>query len=121
MCGCERDVYAPAVTTRRVDGALLRAHHEVVDVSGHEAETGGGDGLALAVLQLDGVLRLREHVERPRAHAPVGRHRDQVVGVLCAHHLHAVHRVLQHTNNKSCNMITSSLDDIVGRFMQNIQ
>ena len=42
---------APAVTTRRVDSALFRAHHEVVDISWHEAQTRHRHSLALTMLQ----------------------------------------------------------------------
>ena len=108
----------PAMPTRRVHRALLRSHHEVVDVVRHEAQTRRCHRLALLVLsternrnhndgvssrdvthvELDGVLRLRQHVERPRTHLSVGRHRHQVVRVLRAHHLHAVHGMLTKEN-----------------------
>lgn len=39
-------------------------------------------------------LRLGEHVQTPGAHPAVCGHGDQVVGVLCADHIHAVHWVL---------------------------
>lgn len=39
-------------------------------------------------------LGLREHVQAPGAHPAIRRHSDQVVGVLGAHHIHTVHRVL---------------------------
>ena len=47
----------PAVTTRRVDGSFLTAHHKVIDVSREEGEAGHGYSLGLFVLQLHGVLR----------------------------------------------------------------
>lgn len=80
-----------------VDVPVLAAEHEVVDVAVREAHGRDGHGLALAVLQVQRLLRLRQHVQRPRAHAPVRRHRDQVVRVLAAHHRQAVHRVLHTT------------------------
>ncbi len=39
-------------------------------------------------------LRLGEHVQTPGAHLAVCGHSDQVVGVLGADHVHAVHWVL---------------------------
>lgn len=42
----------------RVDQALLRAHDEVIGVTGQEAEAGGGHRLGLLVLQLHAVLGL---------------------------------------------------------------
>lgn len=40
-------------------------------------------------------LRLGEHVQTPGAHPAVCRHSDQVVGILGADHVHAVHWVLR--------------------------
>lgn len=45
-------------------------------------------------------LRLGEHVQTPGAHPAICGHGDQVVGVLCADHIHAVHWVLdKHTHD----------------------
>lgn len=44
-------------------------------------------------------LWLGKHVQTPGAHPAVCGHSDQVVGVLCADHVHAVHRVL-HAHRK---------------------
>ena len=44
-------------------------------------------------------LRLGEHVQTPGAHPAVCRHSDQVVGILGADHVYAVHWVL-HTHTK---------------------
>ena len=71
---------------RRVHGPLLRPNDEVVDVVLWEGETGGGHGLALLVLQLQRLLRLREHVEAPAAHLAVRADGDEVVGVLRPDH-----------------------------------
>lgn len=37
-------VVEPAMTTRHVDGAVLAAHHKVVDVAKGEGHGGDGDG-----------------------------------------------------------------------------
>ena len=44
-------------------------------------------------------LRLGEHVQAPGAHPAVCGHGDQVVGILGADHVHAVHWVLRNAHN----------------------
>lgn len=51
---------APSVTTRHVDGAVLAAHHEIVDISERERHGGDGYGFGLLEHQLHAVL-WREH------------------------------------------------------------
>lgn len=115
----------PAVTARRVDGAVLAPHNKVVNVAQREGHGGDGHSFALLEHQLQTVLqegwgvggetesdststqetplpcrvapnlRLRKHVQAPGAHLPVGGDADQVVGVLCSHHVHAVDGVLR--------------------------
>jgi len=48
---------APSMSTRHVDGAVLAAHHEIVDIS--ERERHGGDSYSFGLLehQLHAVLR----------------------------------------------------------------
>lgn len=44
------------MTARHVDGAVLAAHHEIVDVSQRERHGGDGDGFGLLEHQLHAVL-----------------------------------------------------------------
>lgn len=62
-------------------------------------------------------LRLGEHVQTPGAHPAVCGHSDQVVGILGADHVHAVHWVLnthqeiqthKHTHNEDVGGKTNS-------------
>ena len=46
-------------------------------------------------------LWLGEHVQTPGADLAVRGHTDQVVGILGAHHVHTVHRVLARPNTIS--------------------
>ena len=87
------DAGLAAVTTGGIDGAFLAADDEVVDVVREERERRDGDWLRLLVLELHAVLGLRQHVEAPRTHLAVRRHADQVVRVLRADDVHAVHGV----------------------------
>ena len=85
-----QDTGPGAVSAGSVDRPLLAAHYEVVDVVLREGEAGDGHRLALFVLQLQGLLRLRQHVQRPAAHLPVRADGDQVVSVLGSDHPGAV-------------------------------
>lgn len=44
------------MTTRHVDGAVLAAHHEIVDISERERHGGDGDSLGLLEHQFHAVL-----------------------------------------------------------------
>ena len=76
-----------------IDGALFAAYDQVVDVGLglREGHAGGGDGTALALLEIERLLRLGQHVQTPRAHLAIGRYRYQTVRVLRAHNAEAVH------------------------------
>lgn len=116
--------HPPAVATGCVDGAVLAPHYKVVDVAQWKRHGGDGHRFALLEHQLQTVLqggaggrkdrvrlfirargtvilpggtclRLREHVQTPGAHLPIGGDADQVVGVLGSHHVHAVDGVLR--------------------------
>ena len=72
---------------------FFAADDKVVDIVGDERERRDGDRLRLFVLQLHAVLGLRQHVEAPRTHLAVRRDAHQVVRVLRADDVHAVHGV----------------------------
>ena len=79
------------VPARRVHGPLLRPDDEVVDVILWDGETCCGHGLALLMLLLQRLLRVRKHVEAPVAHVAVRADGVEVVGVLRPDHLGGVH------------------------------
>jgi len=79
-----------AVARGGVDIAILTAHHQTVDLVGREGHRCDGNGLRLALLQLERVLRLRQHVQRPGAQLAVRGYGDDIVRILGAHHLEAV-------------------------------
>lgn len=53
------------MTTRHVDGAVLAAHHKVVDVSEREGHGGDGDGFGLLEDELHAVLWRENMEQRP--------------------------------------------------------
>ena len=83
-----------SVSRCRVNGSLLGADDEVVDVAGAEAHRRDGYLLGLLALQVDHLLRCVHVVQRPRAEATVVTYADQVVRILRSHHLDAVNRML---------------------------
>lgn len=83
-----------AVPARRVRRPLLAAHDEIVHVGMRKVQTGDRHRLRLHPVQVERLLGLTQHVQRPGAQPPVRRDADQVVRVLGTHHAHAVHRVL---------------------------
>jgi hypothetical protein len=83
-----------AVPARRVRRPLLAAHDEIVHVGMRKVQTGDRHRLRLHPVQVERLLGLAQHVQRPGAQPPVRRDADQVVRVLGTHHAHAVHRVL---------------------------
>lgn len=47
-------------------------------------------------------LRLRKHVDKPRADRPIRTTRDEVVCILCTDHLHSIHRVSMPSGRQWC-------------------
>lgn len=58
-------------------------------------------------------LRLRKHVETPRTHPAVCRNADQVVGILGAHHVHAVHGVLRSIRHRQKKQQDETHEDLL--------
>ena len=82
-----------AVARAGVRRAVLAADDEVVGAAADEREARGGDRPRLVVLQLQRVLRRRQHVEAPEAHLAVGRDRREAVRVRRADDVDAVDRM----------------------------
>ena len=79
---------------------MLKRHHFISTVNAVRFKEAARDWGSVCVVwgvyvELDGVLRLWQHIEWPRTHLSVSRHRHQVVSILRSYHLHAIHRMLE--------------------------
>ena len=67
-----------SVAAGGVNVALFAADDKVVDIAGREGQGCHSNGTTLLVLELEGLLRLRQHVEAPGAKTTVGGDADEV-------------------------------------------
>eukprot|EP00051_Salpingoeca_urceolata_P003531 m.58485 g.58485 ORF g.58485 m.58485 type:complete len:592 (+) comp12873_c0_seq1:118-1893(+) len=81
------------VPRRRVDGTLFRTRNKVVNVPLAKGNACGCNGLRGTVLQFHDIAGLHHLFKAPGAQLAIGRNSDVVMGVLCPHNIHAVHRV----------------------------
>lgn len=87
-----------AVPAGGIRRPLLAADHEIIYIGMWEVQAGHGHRFRLHPVQLQRLLGLREHVQRPGAQPAVRGDADQVVRVLGADDVHAVHRMLNIQN-----------------------
>lgn len=88
-----------------VDITFLRANPESVRLLARERESCHADfrrSRMVDVLQLYQLLRLGEHIEHPGADGAVCTGRDEIVRVLRADELHAIHRMSVSRSGQRC-------------------